>query len=526
MNEQLPAAPATVTAETVLSVRAVSKSFGRARVLDSVNLDMVKGEIHALIGQNGSGKSTLVKILSGIHQSDSGQITAHGNPLSSPVHPNELRREHMAFVHQDLGLVTDLSVVENIRIGSHESHRWTRWVNRRADADGARAALEALHASVSLKADIRALPAGTRALIAIARAMQSAGGAGQILIFDEATQSLPRESIDEFYATIRETARRGASVLMVTHRLDEVLKLANRVTVLRDGAAVAEGMPVAGLDEAALSHLLLGRSLEGSAASLRPALPPPGAPARETVLRASAVTGGHLRGASLELARGEVVGVTGPAESGYDELPYLLAGVARGSGELTVNGVSLQLGPSRIRDHRQAGIALVPQHRLEDGLAAGLTAVENMTLPRVAERGRWLLRRGWQTDEFSAAVRRLRLTPTTPNAPVASFSGGNQQKILLAKWGMDEPAVLITHEPTQAVDVGARIDILRALREAAAQGGSVMMSSLEANDLALVCDRVLVMREGRVHDELIAPDAETITAATYGAQLQTRGYPA
>ena len=503
-------------ASAALSVRGLTKSFGPVRVLDSVNLELAAGQIHALIGQNGSGKSTLVKILSGVHHADSGVITAHGTVLSSPVRPVELRRAAMAFVHQDLGLVGDLSVVDNIRVGHHASRRWTRSINRRADAREARAALDALHAPVPLSASVGRLPSGQRALVAIARALQFAGEKGRILVFDEATQSMPRESIGEFYTTMRSLARQGAAILIVTHRLDEVIRLADRVTVLRDGCAVAEGLPVASLDEAALSHLLLGRALEVSAAQMRSASHAQPDRPRDTALATTGLTGAQVRGLDLTVARGEIVGITGPTDSGHDELPYLLAGVAPGGGSVTINGREAAAAKTSVTERRARGLALVPQHRLEDGLAGELSAVENMTLPLVWQRGRRLLRSAWQLRAFASAAQKLGLKPVAPHAPVLSYSGGNQQKILLAKCLLERPAVLVTHEPTQAVDIGARVDILRALREAATDGVAVLICSVEAQDLGLVCDRVLVLRHGRVASELVAPDADTISAATYG----------
>jgi ribose transport system ATP-binding protein len=498
-----------------LSVRGLTKSFGPARVLDSVNLDVAAGQIHALIGQNGSGKSTLVKILSGIYQADTGVITAHGAVLSSPVRPAELRRAAMAFVHQDLGLVGDLSVIDNIRVGHHTSGRWTRRINRRADAREAQAALDALHAPIKLTAPVGRLPSGQRALVAIARALQFADESGRILVFDEATQSMPRESIEEFYTTLRSLAREGAAILIVTHRLDEVIRLAERVTVLRDGFAVAEGLPVASLDEAALNHLLLGRALEVSAALMRSDSPAQSG-RRETTLATKALSGTLVRELDLTVARGEILGITGPIDSGHDELPYLLAGVAPGGGSVTINGRELAAAKTGVAERRAHGLVLVPQHRLEDGLAGELSAVENLTLPLVRQRGRRLLRSAWQLRDFASAAQKFGLTPNAPHAAILSYSGGNQQKILLAKCLLERPAVLVAHEPTQAVDVGARVDILRALRVAASDDVAVVICSIEAQDLALVCDRVLVLRQGRVARELVAPDAEAISSATYG----------
>jgi ribose transport system ATP-binding protein len=498
-----------------VEARGVWKTFGRTTVLEDVSLRLRPGEIHALVGQNGSGKSTLIKILSGIYAADRGTVWAGGSRLSAPATPAELRRHGIAFVHQDLGLVADLTVWENIRIGDLAAHPVTRRISRRAERAHAQRTLDDLQAGIRVDQRVAELRGGQRGLVAIARALQSLRGDGCI-VFDESTQSLPRESIAEFNDTVRAIADGGTAILMVTHRLEEVTRLADRVTVLRDGRAVAEGIPVAGLTEAALSNLVLGGELGQAAATLTQREPQPAAGA--TVLKATGVSHRRLRMLDVELRRGEIVGVTGPSDAGHDDLPYVLAGAASGAhGDILVAGKSFRLDGHGIRELLAAGIGLVPQHRIEDGLASGLTALENLTIPRIDATGRLLLRRGWQLREFADAARRFGVRPPNPHAPIASYSGGNQQKILLAKWIGNSPAVLIAHEPTQAVDVGARADILRALRGAADGGIAVLISSIEAQDLALVCDRVLIMRDGVLATQLRSPmTAMQITEATYG----------
>jgi len=500
---------------TAIEARGLTKTFGRAKVLDDVDLDLVAGEVHSLIGQNGSGKSTIVKILSGIYTADRGSVLVDGIPLSSPASPDELRRHGVAFVHQDLGLVPDLTVLENIRIGHYRPSGVIRRISWRGERAAAQQTLEGLHASIDVDRRVGELHAGQRALVAIARALQSHAADGGCIVFDEATQSLPRESIAEFNEAVREIAQRGTAILMVTHRLEEVTLLADRVTVLRDGRVVAGGIPAGGLTEAALSHLVLGRELETTASEIRSRRSTVGT--RKVALNASGLFGKTLRGLNLELRCGEVLGVTGPTDSGHEELPYVLAGDSQvATGTVIVNGNAFRVPRHGVRDLRAAGVALVPQHRLADGLAGDRSALENLTLPRVGKGGRGFLRRGWQMREFNEAVRWLGVDPARPHAPVAAYSGGNQQKLLLAKWMSDSPGVLIAHEPTQAVDVGARAEILRALRAAARDGMAILISSVEAQDLAFVCDRVLVLRNGVIAAELTSDITATdITEATY-----------
>lgn len=497
-----------------MEIRGLSKAFGHSWVLDDVDLDLHAGEVHMLVGQNGSGKSTLIKILSGTHPADSGAITVNGEQLPTPVTAAALRRAGLAFVHQDLGLVPDLTVLENIRVGRYEPHgvlRRVRWRDERACAQHA---LDRLNAGVSVDTRVQDLSAGQRALVAIARALQGEQAAGGCIVFDESTQSLPRETLPDFYATVRALARAGCAVLVVTHRLEEALELGDVVTVIRDGSLVRARLPVAGLTQQALSHLILGRELEQlPAPSARPDRRRPGAPA--AALHVTGLSSATLRSVEIRVHHGEIVGITGPAGSGHDEVPYILAGIRPDSGGTLAIG-DRAVDMTSARAVRAAGLVLVPQHRLDEGLAGDLSALENLTLPRVSGRRRPVLGRRWQRQEFSRAVERLGLQPPRPHAAVTTYSGGNQQKILLAKWLADHPAVLVVHEPTQAVDVGARTEIIRALRDAASAGTAILVSSVERSDLAHLCDRVLVLRDGAVRTELLTGiTAEAIADAAY-----------
>jgi ribose transport system ATP-binding protein len=502
-----------------LSIRRLSKTFGRVRVLSEVDLDVAPGEIHGLVGQNGSGKSTLIKLLSGFYRADAGaEIQIDGVPLGLPIAPAELQRCGLAFVHQNLGLDADASVIENVRIGRFMVGRFTRRIKWREEAASVWATLESLGAGdIDPFASVSSLNHGQRASVAIARAIQGIEPGGGCIVFDESTQSLPREILHEFYGTVRALAASGTSVIMVSHRLDEVLALCDRVTVLEDGVATVSGHPTAGLTEADLTKLILGSShaqkgLSSVARRVERAF-------FESGFAVEGIRGGAVDGVSIDVGRGEIVGVIGNAESGYDELPYLVAGARTPqSGSLTVRGQRLsgaRINPATVA---RAGVAFVPGERVKEGIATDLLAYENLSLPRLGRKASpFLLRRRWQLDEFVQAVLALGVTPASPDLRTGSFSGGNQQKILMAKWLLNDPAVLIVHEPTQAVDVGARDDILTALRTRADAGLSVVISSLEADDLAAVCDRIVVMKAGRIHRELtgaeIAP--HTIVDCVY-----------
>ncbi|WP_410631643.1 ATP-binding cassette domain-containing protein [Amycolatopsis sp. cmx-4-83] len=494
-------------------VQGLTKRFGDATVLRDVDLTIEPGEVHALVGQNGSGKSTLIKILSGVHTADGGRITAGGRSLSTPVRPAELRQHSLAFVHQDLGLVDDLTVLENVRVGHYATRRLSRKIDWAVERRRCAEAFARLGASIPLDARAGALSPGQRAVVAIARALQGSHPGTGCIVFDESTQSLPRETLPEFYDIVRTIARSGTGILIVSHRLDEVLALADRVTVLRDGVTAAEGLPVPGLTEAHLSTLILGRELASGRIGADAA---PGATSG-TVLELKGLHGAQLAALDLEVRGGEVVGITGAGDTGLEELSEIIAGNSRDcGGALRIDGRDFTVPGSGCAELLGAGLAVVPQNRMRDGLAAEISAIENVTLPRAGHRGRAFLARHWQRQEFAEAVRSFGITPALPHAPAAAFSGGNQQKLLLAKWLLGAPKAVVACEPTQAVDVGARLDILRALRTAANEGKAVLICSIEVQDLALVCDRVVVLSAGGGHTALDGDvTAEAITEATY-----------
>jgi ribose transport system ATP-binding protein len=505
---------------SALRLLGVSKRFGPALVLDDVSLELRPGEIHGLIGQNGSGKSTLIKVLSGFHRADSGAAVTPAGAHPLPLSARELDGLGVAFVHQDLGLVDTASVADNIRVGRFVAARFSRRVRRRAEADAASRTLARLGSSLDPGMLVGALAPADRAIVAIARALQGHPDGGGILVFDESTQSLPREVLAGFYATVRELAASGAAILLVSHQLDEVMELTHRVTVLKDGRVAADGIATAGTSRQGLTRLMLGADADTQ--RLHDAVP---TTPRDAALTARSLTARELRGLDLEVRAGEVVGITGTTGAGHDELPYALAGAARASGSVSIGGARLDLASAGPGDLVRAGLALVPQGRVTQGLALGLSVQDNLSVPRLRARsGRWRVTKDWQREEFRWAVDSLGIVPPRADLPAAALSGGNQQKLLLAKWLVARPSVLVLHEPTQAVDVGARRDILRALREAARNGAAVVVVSIDAEDLASACDRILIVRDGAVASELTAPmTADRILDAVFHRESATPG---
>ncbi|ROO87194.1 ribose transport system ATP-binding protein [Actinocorallia herbida] len=500
------------TAHPRLRVRGISKTFGSHRALDDIVLDVRAGELHGLVGQNGCGKSTLVKVLTGYHAPDpGGEITVDGEPLTLPVSPLAARARGVSVVHQSLGLLDDHSVVENMRLGRFGASRWSRrilWSRERASAA---AALDRLGCRVDLDAKAGGLSEQDRATVAIARALQDLPDGGGLIVFDESTRALTRDSLAHFYDLVRTVLALGASALMINHRIEEVIEQADRVTVLRDGRVVEAGLDTSGLTEADLVRAMLGYELR----------PLPGGRAdragRDGGVTAHVKAGGGLGDLSISVAAGEVVGVTGVIGSGFEEVPYLLAGARQAHGELRIGGRRIPLGRSRHRELLRAGVALVPERRETEGLALELSVLENLTLPRVGDRRPWWTGHDWQRREALEMIELLGVRPPHPGLPVGSLSGGNQQKVQLAKWLAGKPRLLLVHEPTHAVDVGARQDIAVAIHRAAAEGCAVLVASADPAELALLCDRVLIFDGGVIVDELNGPPgAAEIVESTFG----------
>jgi len=406
-----------------LALVGVTKAFGRARVLDDVDLILRPGEIHGLVGQNGSGKSTLIKVLSGFHAADAGHVRTAGTDHPLPLSAAQLDALGIAFVHQDLGLVPGASVLDNVRVGRYSRGRLSRLVRRQAEADAVRATLARLGSSIDPSAPVAALSPADRAIVAIARALQGHAAGGGVLVFDESTQSLPREVLEGFYATVRDLAAAGAAVLLVSHQLDEVVALTDRVTVLKDGRVVAGDLPTRETDRRGLTRLMLG--MDADTQALHDAVP---TRAAAPALTAHGLSGATLWGLDLTVRGGEVVGITGTTGSGHDELPYVLTGATAAAGTVAVRGTTVDLRRAQAADLLRAGVALVPQGRASQGLALAMSVLENLTLPRIRERsGRWRITRDWQREELQWVVDSLGVVPRRGDLPAAALSGGTSR---------------------------------------------------------------------------------------------------
>jgi ribose transport system ATP-binding protein len=480
-------------AGVLFSVRNLSKVFPGQRALDAVDLDIRAGEIHGLVGQNGSGKSTLIKILAGFHSPEPGaEAWFDGEPFQLG-HAEASARAGLRFIHQDLGLIPTLSTVDNLELARGFGSKW--WISLRAAARQAQALIRDFGFDFDVQAPIANLGAVERSVVAIIRALRDDDGSGpRMLVLDEPTESLAKPEVARLFAAVRSVAAQGAAVLYVSHRLDEVLELADEVTVLRDGHLIASERS-AQLSHDALVQLIVGRSL----AQLHPT---EGKSGGETVLRSVDLAGGTVKDVSLAVRRGEIVGIAGLVGSGREELPYLLAGARPWvSGVLEIEGRAMtKLSP---RAAARAGIFLVASDRAKLSAIQTFSAAENVTLPRMESRGplKWLgLRR--EREEARGWMRRTAVDPPDPDRLMSTFSGGNQQKVVLARAIRCEPEVLVLDEPVQGVDIGARVEIFQQLLDSAAAGMSIVVASSEPEDLVTLCDRVLMMRNGKVEVEL------------------------
>ncbi len=489
-----------------LHVAGASVTFGRNRVLRDVTLDVAPGEIHALIGQNGSGKSTLAKVLTGLYVPDAGaEVEVDGIPLRLPVRPMEARSRGVAVVHQSLGLIGEMTVLENMRVGRLRAGRFSRRINWGFERLEALQVFDRLGRSVSMDARIDSLSEEDRATVAIARALQDAPAGGGLIIFDESTRALSRRSLEHFYEMLDGVVHEGTSALLITHRLEEVIDAADSVSILRDGELVESGLTVSGLTESDLAGRMLGRVL-GQISSGGGHVDTKAQP----MVELSDALSARLDGVSITIAPGEIVGVTGLADSGYHEVPYLLGGAAPAkAGRLVVAGNEVDLHRLDPAKAMAAGIALVPGNREHAGLAMDLSVVENAAVPGTSIEGRRVMpiRRGVELAELTPWLDRLELRPRDPGTIVGKLSGGNQQKVVLAKWLSRGPKLLVLHEPTQAVDVGAREIIVTAVKDAAAAGCAVLVASGDENELSMLCDRILIFEDGRIRQELTGPSA-------------------
>lgn len=486
----------------VLEARSVSKRFPGVVALDDVSFSLRAGETHALVGENGAGKSTLIKVLTGVHRPDGGELRLGGQPVRF-ARPFEAQQAGISTIYQEVNLVPLMSVARNIflgrepknRIGLIDFARMHREATELLDGFGIR---------VDPRKPLHTLGIGTRQMVALARAVSVDA---RVVIMDEPTSSLEPREVETLFRVIENLRGQGIAVLYVSHRMDELYRICDRVTVLRDGRHIHTG-DLAGLDRMRLVSMMLGRDLsevrrtgltrfegEGHETARTPERPP--------ALTATRLNRRHqLHDISLSLYGGEVLGLGGLLGSGRSETAKVLAGaLSLDSGELTVGGRTLRRPGSA--DAIRAGISLLPEDRKAEGIVPGLSVRENIVLaamPRLSRFG--VVSRRKQDRVVDVFMRRLRIKASSPEQPVGELSGGNQQKVLLARWLCLEPKVLLLDEPTRGIDVGAKAEVQSLIDDLAREGLAVLLISSDIEELIEGADRIVVLRGGSVAGEL------------------------
>ena len=485
------------------------KQFTGTLALDHVDFDVRRGEVHALLGQNGAGKSTLIKVLAGVYKADAGDIVFDGRPAQLGADPLPI-----AFIHQDLGLVEWMTVAENVAIQTGYPRSWTGLVSWPRVKSAAARALAIMSSDLDPETPVSSLPAAERSLVAIGRALAIKS---DIIVLDEPTAALPEADVERLLETLRRLRASDIGVVYVTHRLDEVLRIADRVTVLRDGRRLATiAARETNADE--LVEMIVGRSM--SEAFVRPA-----PPSELGAFSAADLVAEHVGPVSFSVAAGETLGLVGLRGAGHHTVGRAIFGHTRmASGRLTLDGQPIAF--SSPAEAMAGGVGFVSSRRAEEGLASNLDVRENIYLnPAASGRGvlEWIPR-ARELGEAQAAVRRFSIKTAGVDEPVATLSGGNQQKVVLARWMEADLKLLILEEPTIGVDVGAKADIYHLLQSSLRKGLAVLLISSDFEEVERICHRALVFSRGQVAAEIpgYALTVAALTSAASGGKSTAR----
>lgn len=486
-----------------LEYHQVTKRFPGVLALDGVSVSIKRGSCHALVGENGAGKSTLGKILAGVYQADGGELRLDGKVIH-PANPHVARQLGIAMVHQELAFCPNLSVEENLCLGD-QPRGALGWVKRRELRTRAKAMLAEIGAVIDPAAIISTLSTGQEQLVQIAAAV---GTGAQVIIMDEPTSSLSLGETRELFRLVHELKARGITLIYVSHRLEEIFELCDAVTVLRDGHHVSTE-PIGATNPARIVQQMIGRELlVREPAYLRKA------PGPELLKVENLSSPGKFRDIGFQVRAGEIVGLAGLVGAGRSEVAQAIFGLDPAvTGQVTLHGKIMTLGS--IHEVLDAKFGLVPEDRKRQGLVLSLNCRENTSLaalPYLTKFG-WVQRRA-EHDMAEKFSKLLRVKTPSLETPVASLSGGNQQKIALAKWIARDCDVLVVDEPTRGIDVGAKAEIYQLLDELASEGKALLVISSELPELIGLCGRILVMREGRLAGEL--PRAQFSEAALMG----------
>jgi ribose transport system ATP-binding protein len=486
--------------EPILVMEGIEKRFPGSVALDGASLRVMAGEVHAIVGQNGAGKSTLMKILNGVYRRDAGTIVLDGKAVDFHS-PLEAQNAGVSTIYQEINLVPYRSVAENIFMG-REPVRWGLLDRRRMNREAAEI-LARLGIRVDVRRPLGSLNIALQQMVAIARAISTDA---RIVIMDEPTSSLDEREVEVLFEVIRGLRDAGISVIYISHRLDELYAVCDRVTVMRDGRTV-DDLPIAGVTKLELVALMLGKELGEVRRSGATGFAHQGERATgDVVVEARGLEGDGLRGANVAVHGGEIVGLAGLLGSGRTELARVLFGADMASGEVLVRGKPVRWRSPR--DAIRAGFGLCAEDRKVDGIIPYMSVRENLTLaalPVLSRHG--IVDRGEQEAIVDRFIARLGIKTAGPEQPIRELSGGNQQKVLLARWLCLNSSLLLLDEPTRGIDVGAKAEIQSLIDELADNGLGVLMISSELEEITEGADRVVVLRDGETVAEFTADEA-------------------
>ena len=479
----------TEPSEPAIELVGIAKQFGTVQVLRGVDLNLYPGEVHALVGENGAGKSTLVKLLAGIHHPDAGVIKIGGKEVE--LHnPIQARNFGIAVIHQEPTLFPDLNVAENVYMGRHPRDRFGRvdWKRMYQEVEHL---LASLGVHLNVYTPVQGLSVADQQLVEIAKALSLDS---RVLIMDEPTAALSAHEVHELFAIVRQLRERGVAILFVSHRLEEIFELADRVTILRDGGRVAAA-PIAELTTEQIIRQMVGRELE----TLYPkSAVEPG----EVMLDVRHLTrNATFEDVSFQVRRGEILGFAGLVGAGRTEVARVVFGIDRANaGEIRIGGKLVQVHSPKTA--MKYGIAYVPEDRHQHGLIMDFSIARNMTLPVLRQTSLFGLVNQRREREIAADYStQLQVRSAGIDQLVKALSGGNQQKVVLAKWLITNPSVLILDEPTRGIDVGSKAEVHRIISELASKGLAIILISSDLPEVLAMADRVLVMHEGRIAAE-------------------------
>ena len=490
-------------------MRGIAKAFPGTVALDHVDFDLRPGEVHALVGQNGAGKSTLIKILAGIYPMDEGQILLDGNELPG-LTPQISHRLGMRFIHQELNLIPWFSVAENIVLGDRYPKGILRTIRWKSLFGRATEVLKRLGVEINSRKPVQELSIGRQWIVAIARALYSEGS---VVVMDEPTASLSKKEVQELFQVVRSLQQSGTSVIYISHRLEEIFEIAQRVTVLKDGQRVLT-TEVGTTSAKELASSMIGRNLADRF--------PTEDRTRQLGAVVLSVSGlsveGRLHDVSLELREGEVLGLAGLVGSGRTEVANALFGTQPyTSGEIRIEGKAVRIGaPTEAIRH---GVALVPEERRTQGLVLTMNVRENATLANLRrfKTAPWfpLLSRKRETKSTREMIQSLSIQTSGLGQLIEYLSGGNQQKVVLGKWLIGKSKVMIFDEPTRGIDVGSKFEIYKIVKTLAGQGVGVLYISSELEELVGICDRIIVLRHGQSIKELMSDETTVHDVLNY-----------